>query len=74
MSSVPEINLPNEECHSFGVFLFCLSAYIPENNMYIYTDLLIPRVIGGSAEQPPLGPKEKAQESQPKPHPSNKTV
>ena len=41
--------------------------------MYIYIDLLIPRVTGGSTEQPPLAPNGKAL-NQPKPHPSNRTV
>ena len=40
--------------------------------MYIYTNLNI-KAIGGSSEQPLLGPSDKAL-SQPKPHPSNKTV
>ena len=41
--------------------------------MYIYTHLLISGFNGGPAGQPSLGPNGKAL-SQPKPHPSNRTL
>ena len=41
--------------------------------MYICTHLLISGHVGGSAEQPLLGPNGKAL-NQPKQHPSNRTV
>ena len=66
MSSVPEgkFNLSKEACHSFF-----LSMYTSDlTNMYIYIGLLSTRAICGSAEQPLLGPNEKAL-NQPKPHP-----
>ena len=64
-----QINLPKEAYHFFfGDFYFIIMYY----TMYIYTNLNI-RAICGSAEQPLLGLDGKAL-SQPKPHPSNRTV
>ena len=62
------INLP-KEAHQIFYYVHVETV----NTMYIYTNLLNQRANSGSAEQPIPSPIGKAP-SQPKPHPSDRTV
>ena len=64
-----KVNLLKEARHNFFMLCTCRTVY----TMYIYTDFLNLRATCGSADQPIPSPIFKAL-SQPKPHPSDRTV